>query len=212
MTRAADGAAHALSAAFERVDAVLAERDIVIRERDALLAERAVMADRLSALTSERDARNQTGLAPEPGELAAELREEFAARNAPPAEPADAEASVHGTVRKADRFAFSHELSVQVDGGAAALLDVSTTGAQVRSSAVLRPTRTIRIILPSPDAPLVCRARIVWAQVAPMQPGQPIQYRAGMQFTDVDEAALEKFMARHAARERRPVHGLSMAG
>jgi len=100
---------------------------------------------------------------------------------------------------KADRQAFGNALGVQIDGEAALLVNLSVTGAQVLSCSALKPTKTVKMLLPSSDAPVLCRGRIVWARLEPTMPGRPIRYRAGMFFTASDQAAVQTFMTRHGA-------------
>jgi hypothetical protein len=106
-------------------------------------------------------------------------------------------------VRQADRQAFSSALGVQIDGEAALLVDLSLTGAQVLSCSALKPAKTVKMLLPSSDSPVLCRGRIVWARLEPTMPGRPIRYRAGMFFTATDQAAVQTFISRHGAHAAR---------
>ena len=105
-----------------------------------------------------------------------------------------------GPARQADRQAFSSALGVQIDGEAALLVDLSLTGAQVLSCSSLKPARTVKMLLPSSESPVLCRGRIIWARLEPTSPGKPIRYRAGMFFTTTDQAAVQTFITRHGAR------------
>ena len=80
-------------------------------------------------------------------------------------------------------------------------MNLSVTGAQVLSCASLKPAKTVKMLLPSSDSPVLCRGRIVWARLEPTTPGKPIRYRAGMFFTATDQAAVQTFIARHGARQ-----------
>ena len=75
---------------------------------------------------------------------------------------------------------------MQIEGKDAALVDLSEGGAQVVSSAVLRPNQKLRISLPlEPDARL--RATVAWASFAlPKGPSPAPRYRAGLEFNDAD--------------------------
>ena len=81
-------------------------------------------------------------------------------------------------------------------------IDVDVTGAQVLSCSALKPTKTVKMLLPSTESPVLCRGRIVWARLEPTTPGKPIRYRAGMFFTATDQAAVQTFIARHGASGR----------
>src|SRR5256885_483335 len=112
-------------------------------------------------------------------------------------------APANGPIRKSDRQAFSNALGVQIDGEAALLVDLSVTGAQVLSCSSLKPTRTVKMLLPSTESPVLCRGRIVWARLEPTTPGKPIRYRAGMVFTATDQAAVQTFISRHGSQGAR---------
>lgn len=81
----------------------------------------------------------------------------------------------------------------RIDGAAVELVDLSFTGAQVLAPIVLRPGRSVQVLL-SREAHLIhCEAGIVWggfeiagAQKAPC-------YRAGMHFREADQSAIERF-------------------
>jgi len=101
------------------------------------------------------------------------------------------------------RAAFGNALGVQIDGEAALLVNLSLTGAQVLSCSALKPAKTVKMLLPSSDSPVLCRGRIVWARLEPTMPGKPIRYRAGMFFTATDQAAVQTFISRHGAHAGR---------
>src|SRR5829696_4567883 len=56
----------------------------------------------------------------------------------------------HGT-RRAPRFRIRSGVELQLDGNPAAVIDLSTVGAQVISPTVLRPNQKVRISLPNED-------------------------------------------------------------
>jgi hypothetical protein len=88
-------------------------------------------------------------------------------------------------------------VEIQIDGDPARLVDLSTSGAQVLSPNVLKPNRVVKILLPSADRAVLCRAKVVWARLEPPKPGTQPCYRAGVCFTNVDEQAVEAFVASH---------------
>ena len=78
------------------------------------------------------------------------------------------------------------------------LVDLSISGAQVLSQTALKPARAVRMLLPSVESPVLCRAKIAWARLEPASKGKSFRYRAGLFFTATDEAAVQAFMIRHA--------------
>ena len=116
------------------------------------------------------------------------------AQAAPPGQP----------TRAASRHGFREPLEVKLDGETALLVDVSTAGAQVLSGIALKPNKLVKMLLPSSEAIILCKAKIIWARFEPPTPGKPVRYRAGMVFTQADAAALQMFITRHT--------GVKMAG
>jgi hypothetical protein len=103
----------------------------------------------------------------------------------------------HGT-RRAPRTRVRAGIEMQLDGNPATLVDLSIVGAQVVSSTVLRPNQKVRISLPSDDFVMRFRGAIAWAKFElPKGGAVGPQYRAGVEFTDGDAAALESFCERN---------------
>jgi hypothetical protein len=97
----------------------------------------------------------------------------------------------HGT-RRAPRFRVKEGFELQLDGNPAALIDLSTVGAQVISPTVLRPNQKVRINLPNDDFVLRFRGAIAWAKFElPRPPVTTPQYRAGIEFMDGDAKAID---------------------
>ena len=113
-----------------------------------------------------------------------------AAVAAEPARPLD----WHGT-RRAARFRVRAGVEIQLDGNAAAVVDVSTVGAQVLSSTILRPNQKVRVSIATDDTTLRCRGTIAWAKFEMPKPSAPPVYRAGLEFLDADVDVLEQFIA-----------------
>ncbi len=197
-------------------DALATARDTLAAERDRLLGERADFVKSHDAMVLQRDTlmHERDDLIRERDRQIAQLHKDLEAREtalkdaaAAKAKPAAAapaaakkSAPPNGPARKSDRQAFSNALGVQIDGEAALLVDLSVTGAQVLSCTALKPTKTVKMVLPSSESPVLCRGRIVWARLEPTMPGKPIRYRAGMFFTATDQAAVQTFISRHSAR------------
>lgn len=103
----------------------------------------------------------------------------------------------HGT-RRAPRFRVRTGVELQLDGNPAAVVDLSTVGAQVISPTVLRPNQKVRIALPNEDFLLRFRGAVAWAKFElPKAPAQAAHYRAGVEFTDGDAAALDSVINRN---------------
>ncbi len=112
-------------------------------------------------------------------------------------------AKTYSAVRQDARQSFPNALGIQIDGEAALLVDLSVSGAQVLSCSALKPSKNVKVLLPSSEQPVLCRGRIVWARLEPTMPGKPIRYRAGMTFTGADPAAVQSFITRHGSRPSR---------
>ena len=102
----------------------------------------------------------------------------------------------HGT-RRAQRFRIRQGVEVQLDGNPAAIVDLSTVGAQVISPTVLRPNQKVRITLPNDEFLLRFRGAVAWAKFELPKSTQTPQYRAGVEFTDGDAAAIDSVINRN---------------
>jgi hypothetical protein len=103
----------------------------------------------------------------------------------------------HGT-RRAPRYRVRDGVEIQLDGNPATVIDLSAFGAQVTSPTVLRPNQKVRISLPSDEFVMRFRGSIAWAKFElPKAPESSPQYRAGVEFTDSDPAAIEGFCDRN---------------
>ena len=124
-----------------------------------------------------------------------------AARQAAAAPVATAEAPKaldwHGT-RRAPRFRLKTGVELHLDGNPAAVIDLSTVGAQVISPTVLRPNQKVRITIPLEELQMRFRGAIAWAKFElPKLPVKAPQYRAGVEFTDADAKAIDHFTNRN---------------
>jgi hypothetical protein len=114
----------------------------------------------------------------------------------PKARQSSAKGGADGASRDADRRValrcdrFDSAIAF-VDGVPVDLVDVSTTGAQVVASMVLRPRETVRISLTRDERVVHCEGNVVWGgfEVA-AEAGRP-WYRAGIRFSDPDRRAIE---------------------
>lgn len=100
--------------------------------------------------------------------------------------------------RRAPRFRVRAGVELQLDGNPAAVIDLSTVGAQVISPTVLRPNQKVRISIPIDDLMMRFRGAIAWAKFElPKAPVKAPQYRAGVEFTDADAKAIDHFTDRN---------------
>ena len=108
-----------------------------------------------------------------------------------PAQPLDQ----RGT-RRAARFKVASTVGTLLDGNAATLVDLSTIGAQVVSSIVLKPNQRLRMALNDDHGSVRFNAAVAWASFE-IPPKSGPRYRAGIEFVDADGAAVDGFCQRH---------------
>lgn len=100
--------------------------------------------------------------------------------------------------RRAARFRVRAGVELHLDGNPAAVIDLSTVGAQVLSPTVLRPNQKVRITIPVDDLTMRFRGSIAWAKFElPKAPVKAPRYRAGVEFTDADATAIDTFTHRN---------------
>jgi hypothetical protein len=102
----------------------------------------------------------------------------------------------HGT-RRAPRFRIRSGVEIQLDGNAAAVIDLSVLGAQVISATILRPNQRVRISVPTDDFVMRFRGAVAWAKFELPKPAEPPRYRAGVEFLDADATAMDEYCGRH---------------
>ena len=101
----------------------------------------------------------------------------------------------HGT-RRAQRIRVRPGIEIQLDGNPASVVDLSTVGAQVLSSTILRPNQKVRVTLPNDDVVMRFKGAVAWAKFElPKPPDAPV-YRAGVEFLD-SNPGIEGYIARH---------------
>jgi hypothetical protein len=108
-----------------------------------------------------------------------------------PAQPLD----YRGT-RRAPRHAIAGNAPVMVDGNQAALVNLSILGAQVLSPSVLKPNQRVRVALNDDAGSVRFNASVAWASFEIPPKGGP-RYRAGIEFIDADQSAVEAYCSRH---------------
>ncbi len=101
------------------------------------------------------------------------------------------------SVRLSTRYAFRDKLEIQLNTGVALLCDLSIGGCQLLSRGALKPKQSVKIGLPSGDKTIGCTGKVIWARLEPPAMGQPLSYRAGVQFSNADQTAIEAFLKSH---------------
>jgi hypothetical protein len=100
--------------------------------------------------------------------------------------------------RRAPRFRIARNADLLVDGNQAALIDLSTLGAQVISATVLKPNQRVRVALFDDEGTVRLIASVAWASFEiPVKSGP--RYRAGLEFIDADPAGIDAYCRRHGA-------------
>jgi hypothetical protein len=95
--------------------------------------------------------------------------------------------------RRVPRIRMRRGIDVQIDGATAALVDLSTMGAQVVSPTVLKPSQRVRLTLPVDSSTIRAEGTVAWASFeVPKGKSQP-QYRAGLEFSVADPEPLLQF-------------------
>jgi hypothetical protein len=99
--------------------------------------------------------------------------------------------------RRAPRIRIKEGVEVAIDGNPAALIDLSTVGAQVVSATVLKPNQRVRVVLGDSKSPVKCAGAVAWAAFE-MPKGMPTRYRAGIDWGVTAEAAnVDSFANKH---------------
>jgi hypothetical protein len=102
--------------------------------------------------------------------------------------------------RRMPRTVMLEGLDILVDGNPARLVDLSSLGAQVLSTAVLKPNQRVRISMVDDRLTLRFQATIVWATFELTTKARSPRYRAGLEFSGADTEGVTDFASRH----RRP--------
>lgn len=99
--------------------------------------------------------------------------------------------------RRAPRTRIKDGVEVAVDGNPAALVDLSTVGAQVVSPTVLKPNQRVRVTMGDGKMSVKCAGAVAWAAFE-MPKGMPTRYRAGIDWGVTPEAPnVESFAKKH---------------
>jgi hypothetical protein len=99
--------------------------------------------------------------------------------------------------RRAPRHRVRNGVEIQLDGNPASVVDLSVVGAQVLSPTILRPNQKVRVSIPHDDFVMRFRGAIAWAKFELPRANSPQRYRAGVEFTDADAAAVDAFCSKN---------------
>jgi len=100
--------------------------------------------------------------------------------------------------RRAPRSKMAAGVEGLLDGKAATLIDLSIVGAQVVSASMLKPNQQIGVTLKDEVADVRFNASVAWTSFE-IPPNSGPRYRAGINFTDAEAAAVDTYCARHKA-------------
>jgi CheY-like chemotaxis protein len=87
-----------------------------------------------------------------------------------------------------------------VDGVTVDLIDLSTTGAQVRSTVSLQPGGVVQILLKTESEEVLCEAGIVWGTTEPGAASKT-GFRAGVAFKEADRKKIERLYSKRTRRD-----------
>lgn len=114
---------------------------------------------------------------------------------AEPAAQAPAPVLDYRGTRRSPRFRMAEGTDAQVDGATARLVDLSVSGAQGISPGALKPQKRVRITLADDAGVVRFNAAVAWASFE--IPKGVTRYRAGIEFKDAEEKAVDAFCKRH---------------
>ena len=101
--------------------------------------------------------------------------------------------------RRVPRIPIRQGIDVQIDGATASLVDLSTMGAQVVSTTVLKPRQRVRVILAVEPYLIRAVGTVAWALFEIPKGGLSPHYRAGLEFATADPEPLLQFCIEQAA-------------
>ena len=106
--------------------------------------------------------------------------------------------------RRVPRIRIREGYDVQIDGTPAALVDLSTLGAQVVSPMVLKPGQRVRVVLAVDPEAIKAAGTVAWASFEIPRGAAAPQYRAGLEFAEADPEPLLHFCLEQAAGSFEP--------
>jgi hypothetical protein len=175
--------AEAAAAVQRELDALRAAHDAVVRERDELRTA-------LEEATSLPDPPAEESI-----DVSAEAEDEGEEN-----EVLALEIQPEPLLRPATRYTFPRAVDIQIGGDPGTLIELSVHSAQVISPAALKPNHLVRMLVPLGDAAVGYKGRVAWARLEPTRGHQTgLLCRAEIQFTRVEEAAIEAVLIHYAA-------------
>jgi hypothetical protein len=104
--------------------------------------------------------------------------------------------------RRASRVRLRDGLDALLEGHSVRLVDLSTYGAQITSTGVLKPNQRVRLSLVDEKGSIRCVAVVVWAAFElPRAPRTRPHYRVGLAFLDAHPDAVDAYAARNARQD-----------
>ena len=100
--------------------------------------------------------------------------------------------------RRAPRFKMADKTGISIDSHAGTIIDLSSIGAQVVTTAGLKPNQDLRLTLTDGSGNVRFNGKVAWASFE-IPPNSGPRYRAGLEFVDADPASVEAFCHRHKA-------------
>jgi hypothetical protein len=190
---AADPLAAESSVGIETVDDVPADDPPISPESTGVFS---TVADALRAWTTETDAPREQGTGPEMAPVSVSAADANA-------EGASARPDVpqYDIVRQTVRFDLAtRRIQVTIDAEPGQLVELSSGGAQVVTSSVLKPGRQVRLAFPAAGPLATARAEIVWSRLEPpTHGGGELLYRAGLTFVKTDVKTIERVIGAASA-------------
>jgi len=97
--------------------------------------------------------------------------------------------------RMALRFEIQESAQALIDDRAVTLVDLSVTGAQILSPALLwRPGQLVQVVVSKEEEAIQCQAGIVWGGFEILRPTWMPYYRAGVSFKNADPRTMQKLL------------------
>jgi hypothetical protein len=98
--------------------------------------------------------------------------------------------------RRSPRYPVDELVEVLIDGQMAAVVNLSSEGAQLVSANVLKPNQRVLVSLSDGEDVLRFNAAVAWSSFEIPRTGGP-RYRAGLEFLDANPDALNAYSRRH---------------
>ena len=98
--------------------------------------------------------------------------------------------------RRAPRFKMKEKTPIAIDSNAGSILDLSTIGAMIVTTAGLKPGQELKLTLTGASGNVRFLGKVMWASFE-IPPSSSPRYRAGVEFVDADAAAVDAFIQGH---------------